>query len=164
MCTCFFLNFPYFHFLLYLLFSKCVNLKLYIQDLPRAEGWEQWEVHTLFLRVQYMKKMGNYNKFTTKISKIKMPFLYKDLWPSAEHIHSLDGKGKLFLRGRNGDCTLYPKSPSKPGAWERSLFLSFFYIFITKYFLPTYGSHWARSWGPAHKMKVLREKQICIKD
>lgn len=101
-----------------------------------------------------------------QISKVQMPFLYKRLkWPSAEHIHSVDGKGELSWRGWNGDCSSFiPRSPPKLSNWERSLFPSFSYFFITFIDCPPYGRHWARSWGPAHKIKVLRGRQTLIKD
>lgn len=86
------------------------------------------------------EECGKWWQIQHQVSKVQMPFLYKGLmWPSAKHIHSVDGKGELSWRGWKGDCASFiPRSSPKVSNWERSLFPSFSYFFITKHLLTVY--------------------------
>ena len=49
----------------------CVNLKLHILDLLEAE-WREQKVHPLSLYMQWVKKKGNYRKFTIRFQMLKL--------------------------------------------------------------------------------------------
>lgn len=86
-----------------------------------------------------------------------MLFLYQGLtWPSAEHSQSLM-EGTLFLRGWNGDCTLYPQSPSRQVLEKDLYFLHSLFIDC-----PHYVRHWTQFWGPAQKIKCWPGRQMSI--